>query len=215
MAKVEMSEHLQSDPVINIKNLSYTYPGAPGPALSGISFCICAGERVALLGANGSGKSTLLSCLNGLLIPPEGTIKVCRRLGTVLQNPDDQIISSVVEEDIAFGPENMGLAGDELQKRVEEVLERCDLVKLRDRPPHFLSGGERQRLALAGVLALDTDIIALDEAVSMLDPTGRESFLALLDAQRRGENNHPGNPLSGRSLPLQTLPGTAQGRPCF
>jgi energy-coupling factor transport system ATP-binding protein len=186
---------VEPDALIDIKNLSYTYPGSPGPALSDLSFRIDAGERTALLGANGSGKSTVLSCLNGLLIPPGGTVAVCgldpaegtsleairRRLGTVLQNPDDQIISSVVEEDIAFGPENAGLSGDALNRRVEEVLERCDLVKLRDRPPHFLSGGERQRLALAGVLALDTEIIALDEAVSMLDPAGRESFLALLD----------------------------------
>jgi energy-coupling factor transporter ATP-binding protein EcfA2 len=193
--KKQYNPLVEPEALIDIKNLSYTYPGAPAPALSGVSFRIGAGERTALLGANGSGKSTLLSCLNGLLIPPGGTVTVCgldpagaasleairRRLGTVLQNPDDQIISSVVEEDIAFGPENAGITGDALKRRVEEVLERCDLVKVRDRPPQFLSGGERQRLALAGVLALDTDIIALDEAVSMLDPAGRESFLALLD----------------------------------
>jgi energy-coupling factor transport system ATP-binding protein len=191
--------------VVALNKLWYSYPGSPEPALKDVSFSIRAGERIALLGANGSGKSTLLNCINGLvplpphdpLFPPlvvydssggvlnpadeEDLEKIRRRFGTVLQNPDDQIISSVVEDDTAFGPENLGLGGAELRERVAAVLKRCSLEKYKDRAPQFLSGGERQRLALAGVLALDTDIIALDEAVSMLDPQGREDFLALLD----------------------------------
>ncbi|MDR2661994.1 MAG: ATP-binding cassette domain-containing protein, partial [Treponema sp.] len=107
--------------------------------------------------------------------------KIRRRFGTVLQNPDDQIISSIVEDDTAFGPENLGLDREEIKARVAAALKRCGLENHRDRPPQFLSGGERQRLVLAGVLAMDPDIIALDEAVSMLDPKGRENFLALLD----------------------------------
>ncbi|MDR1929465.1 MAG: ATP-binding cassette domain-containing protein, partial [Treponema sp.] len=180
---------------IHAEDLSFTYPGASKPALRGLSFDIYEGEHTALLGANGSGKSTLLKCLNGLLRPPSGRISVYgldpgdesalegirRLLGTVLQNPDDQIISSVVEEDVAFGPENLGLRGEELRLRVDKVLDLCDLGALRQRPVRFLSGGERQRLALAGALALDTGGIILDEAVSMLDPAGREAFLKLLE----------------------------------
>jgi energy-coupling factor transport system ATP-binding protein len=170
--------------------------------LRGISFAVKAGERVAILGANGSGKSTLLSCLNGLVVPKDedgrvtiyaedgralnparkddlGEIRRC--IGTVMQNPDDQIVSSVVEEDVAFGPENLELTGDETRSRVEISLKRCGLETLGKRPVRFLSGGEKQRLTLAGVLALETGVIALDEAVSMIDPAGRDDFLSLLD----------------------------------
>ena len=171
--------------IIEVKNLSFSYKGAAQPALSEINFEVCAGEHLALLGANGSGKTTLLGCLNGLLSSPSGSVAAHSRLGTVLQNPDDQIISSVVEEDIAFGPENLGLDAGEVKQRVDEVLRICNLEKFREKPPHFLSGGEKQRLALAGVLALDTEIIALDEAVSMLDPAGREDFLQLLTLLNR------------------------------
>jgi len=195
--------------LITIKDLSFTYPH-PGignnpetknePVLKCINFEVRAGERLALLGANGSGKTTLLNCLNGLLTPPPYSIlvyddngraldpsneeeleQIRRRLATVLQNPDDQIISSVVEEDTAFGPENQGLDEAEKQKRVDAALKRTGLEKHREQPIRFLSGGERQRLALAGALALDTEIIILDEAVSMLDPKSRDDFLKLLD----------------------------------
>jgi energy-coupling factor transport system ATP-binding protein len=187
--------------VIQVKNLSYAYPGRP-PVLRRISFSVGAGERVAILGANGSGKSTLLACLNGLIVPEQEGVSVTiyaedgraldparkehlgeirRRIGTVMQNPDDQIVSSVVEEDVAFGPENLGLADDETLCRVEIALKRCGLETLAKRSVRFLSGGEKQRLALAGVLALETGVIALDEAVSMIDPAGKEAFLSLLD----------------------------------
>jgi len=186
--------------LITIKDLSFVYPAAANnPVLKGVNLEIRAGERLALLGANGSGKSTLLNCLNGLLSPPPRTILIYakenvldpsnrgdlegvrRRIATVLQNPDDQIISSVVEEDTAFGPQNQGVSGAVLRERVTTALERTGLEKLRERQVRFLSGGERQRLALAGVLALNTEIITLDEAVSMLDPKGRDEFLVLLD----------------------------------
>ncbi|MDR2049636.1 MAG: ATP-binding cassette domain-containing protein [Treponema sp.] len=188
--------------VIQVENLSYTYPGRSAPALRGVGFGIHAGERVAILGANGSGKSTLLACLNGLVVPEkEGALitiyaedgralhpvrkehlgEIRRRVGTVMQNLDDQIVSSVVEEDVAFGPENLGLTNDETKNRVEFSLKRCGLETLAKRSVRFLSGGEKQRLVLAGVLALETSVIALDEAVSMIDPAGREDFLSLLD----------------------------------
>ncbi|MDR0402524.1 MAG: ATP-binding cassette domain-containing protein [Treponema sp.] len=189
--------------VIQVENLSYAYPGRPSaPVLRAICFSVAAGERVAILGANGSGKSTLLSCLNGLAVPEnegnpvtiyaedgralsparkEDIGEIRRRIGTVTQNPDDQIVSSVVEEDVAFGPENLGLSKSRTADRVEASLKSCGIEALRTRSVRFLSGGEKQRLALAGVLALETGVIALDEAVSMIDPAGREAFLALLD----------------------------------
>jgi len=188
--------------VIKIDGLSYCYPHAADrktPVLEELRFEIHAGERIALLGANGSGKSTLLNCLNGLLSPPPHTIfvyddnglaldpsneddleKIRRCIATVLQNPDDQIISSIVEEDTAFGPENLGFDKAKIEERVSAVLKRTGLEKQKKQQVRFLSGGERQRLALAGVLALDTEIIVLDEAVSMLDPLGRDDFLVLL-----------------------------------
>ena len=186
---------------IHVENLVYAWPGSSKAALNGPGFDIGEGERIALLGANGSGKSTLLCCLNGLvtadnkasvvvydadqspLYPAEkrDQDRVRRRLGSVLQNPDDQIAGSVVEEDIAFGLENLGLDRADIQRKVDETLRLCGLEHLRDRPPQVLSGGEKQRLALAGVLAMDSGIIVLDEAVSMLDGTGREHFLSLLD----------------------------------
>ncbi|MDR1507668.1 MAG: ATP-binding cassette domain-containing protein [Treponema sp.] len=193
--------------VIQVENLSYTYPGGgrAAPALKNIRFTIREGERVAVLGANGSGKSTLLSCLNGLVIPEpdEGTAgavqihdkdgailnpakkqdldRIRGFIGTVMQNPDDQIISSVVEEDVAFGPENLGLTKDQTEKLVEMSLVQCGLENMRTRQVRFLSGGEKQRLALAGVLALGSPVIVFDEALSMIDPAGRERFLALLE----------------------------------
>ncbi|MDR2211963.1 MAG: ATP-binding cassette domain-containing protein [Spirochaetaceae bacterium] len=188
--------------VIHVADLSYTYAGLEKPALRNLGFTIHAGEHTALLGANGSGKSTLLSCLNGLIKPPAGAVfvygmdpagegalpEIRRRLGTVMQNPDDQIVSSVVEEDIAFGPENLGLDPGMVRSRVEESLELCNLKELRGRSPQFLSGGERQRLALAGTLAMDTETLVFDEAVSMLDPPGREHFLSLVEElNRRGK----------------------------
>lgn len=180
---------------VQVKNLFFSWPGSKRPALNGISFTIGKGERLALLGSNGSGKSTLLGCLNALnpaegvavydngrpLHPAEHPEYIRRILGTVGQNPDDQILGASVEEDAAFGPENLGMSGDEAREKAGGILRLCGLEKLRGRAPWSLSGGEKQRLALAGILAMDSRIIALDEAVSMLDGAGRETFLSLLD----------------------------------
>ncbi|GAB1484670.1 hypothetical protein MASR2M78_34880 [Treponema sp.] len=161
---------------------------------------IYSGEYIAILGANGSGKSTFLSLLVGLLQKTSGDLHLydetgkkldpssadsvyeARKLiGTVLQDSDDQIVGTLVEEDVAFGPENLGLSELHIKRRLAEALKLCDLEKLRSRPTHFLSGGEKQRLALAGVLALQPQVIALDEASSMIDPRGRDELLDLLD----------------------------------
>jgi energy-coupling factor transport system ATP-binding protein len=191
------------DLLVEIRNLSFAYKESLPPVLEDLSFRIHAGEYVAVLGANGSGKSTLLGCVNGLNLPPPGTVlvydrdgavldpaggsdgildRIRRIVGTVMQNPDDQIVSSVAEEDMAFGLENLGFPEEEIRVRVDRVLKALGLEELRTRPPQFLSGGERQRLALAGVLVMENEVIALDEAASMIDPAGRETLLALLDS---------------------------------
>jgi energy-coupling factor transport system ATP-binding protein len=184
---------------IRVRDLSYRYDKASPPALRNLSVDFPAGVYTAILGANGSGKSTLLNCINGLCVPPPGSVlvydddkildpargedleKIRRRVATVMQNPEDQIVASVVEEDAAFGPENLGLAEEEIRRRVDRALGITGLEELRNRDPRFLSGGEKQRLALAGALAMESEVIALDEAVSMIDPRGRETLLGLLD----------------------------------
>ncbi|GHU24664.1 hypothetical protein FACS1894172_13000 [Spirochaetia bacterium] len=158
------------------------------------------GEYLGLLGANGSGKSTLLSCINGLLTPPSGTVQIfdrsgrsfdpaqpadlerIRRItGTLMQNPDDQIVGTTVEDDVGFGPQNLELDEQKIQQRVDHALALVQLESFKNRAPHQLSGGERQRLALAGVLALESDCLLLDEALSMIDPAHRSDFLDILD----------------------------------
>ncbi|MDR2370481.1 MAG: ATP-binding cassette domain-containing protein [Treponema sp.] len=190
--------------ILEIRDLSFTYGGASSPALRNVGFRMYAGERTALLGANGSGKSTLLNCINGLCRPEAGAVSVYdkegnifdpseaadlgtirRMIGTVLQNPDDQIVSTVVEADAAFGPENMNLPRSEVSARVGKALAAAGLEAFRGTPPHFLSGGGRQRLAIAGVLAMEGEALVLDEALSMIDPLARESLLSLMDSLAR------------------------------
>ncbi|MCA1950445.1 MAG: ATP-binding cassette domain-containing protein [Treponema sp.] len=186
---------------IVLRDLSYQYayvPAESAAALQHVSFTILDGEYVAILGANGSGKSTLIKCINGLCIPeagqvtiygdgpldparPEDIYPIRQIIGTLLQNPDDQIVGTVVEEDVAFGPENQGLPPEERNRRLNKALQDTGLQRLRARPPQFLSGGERQRLALAGVLAMETPVLALDEAASMLDEGSRHALMDLLD----------------------------------
>jgi energy-coupling factor transport system ATP-binding protein len=193
---------------IAVKNLSFTYntyktadegPSSSGRALAGVCFAVREGEFVSILGANGSGKSTLLSCINGLCAPPPGAVTVydsegraydpsddgcleaIRRItGTVLQNPDNQIVGSVVEEDCAFGPENLGLPPEMVAERVSFALRQTGIEALRSRSTRFLSGGEKQRLAAAGTLAMGSDILLFDEGTAMLDPAGRDHFYALI-----------------------------------
>ncbi|PKL24662.1 MAG: energy-coupling factor transporter ATPase [Spirochaetae bacterium HGW-Spirochaetae-3] len=181
--------------IIGIDSLGYTYPGSSEPALSDISLDIDEGDYVAIVGANGSGKSTLVRCLNGLLQPEPGTVRVAgadpsdpkgrvaarKALSLVFQSPPDQIVASVVEEDVAFGLENLGVPRPEMRERVLEALDRVDLLAERARAPRFLSAGQQQRLAVAGAIAMRPRIVAFDEATSMIDPVGRKDVLALMD----------------------------------
>lgn len=181
--------------LIELNSLSYTYPGSSEPALFDISLDIGEGDYVAVVGANGSGKSTLVRCLNGLLSPPPGSVSVAgadpsdllgrvaarKALSLVFQSPPDQIVASVVEEDVAFGLENLGLPRPEMRERVREALERVDLLAERARSPRFLSAGQQQRLAVAGAIAMRPRVVAFDEATSMIDPVGRKAVLALMD----------------------------------
>ncbi|MDR2767310.1 MAG: ATP-binding cassette domain-containing protein, partial [Treponema sp.] len=189
---------------LSVRNLSFYYAEGEGTAkaaLNDVSFEVKKGEYLAVLGANGSGKSTLLNCINGLLTPKAGAVTVYdrdglardpalagdlnairRSAGSVMQNPDNQIVASVVEEDAAFGPSNLGLDEAEIRRRVDNALALTGLLDKREKPPEFLSGGEKQRLALAGALAMDCDCLILDEAASMLDPAAREKLYDILDA---------------------------------
>jgi len=168
-------------------------------ALRGVSFVLREGEFVVLLGRNGSGKSTLAKHCNGLLVPRKGRVcvdgldtrdesvlwEIRRRVGLVFQNPDNQLIATTVEEDVAFGPENLGLPPSEIRKRVDEALARVGMSEYRKREPHTLSGGQKQRVAIAGVLAMHPKYLVLDEATAMLDPEGREELLQLLRELRK------------------------------
>jgi len=183
--------------MIEIKDLSFQY--GDHKALDGITLDIREGEWIAVMGANGSGKTTLARCLNGLLLPTGGDVLVdgCsvldadrlwdirNRIGMVFQNPDNQIVSTLVEREIAFGLENLGIPSDEMRARVDEALARFDLTQYRCHPPHKLSGGEKQRLAIASVWVMRPKVMVLDEPASLLDPKGRreiEHILKNLDA---------------------------------
>ncbi len=184
--------------LIEIENLSFQYPAGgaePMRALRNVSLRIEAGEYVALIGANGSGKTTLARHLNALLLPSAGTVRVegmdtrdphhQRRIrsivGMVMQYPEDQIVATSVEDDVAFGPQNLGLAVDEIRRRIEDSLKAVGMWELRHRPPYLLSAGQIQRVALAGILAMRPRCIVFDEATSMLDPLGRRTVLNLID----------------------------------
>ena len=190
--------------MITVRNACFGYRQADGstwPVLSGIDLDIAAGELISLIGPNGSGKSTLARLLNGLLQPTSGEVIVegqntsrrenliaTRRLvGIVFQNPDNQLVAPKVEEDVAFGPENLGLPSRVIRQRVDEALTLVGLQDLRLHPPAHLSGGQKQRLALAGVLAMRPRYIILDEATSMLDPRGREEILSAVVKINREE----------------------------
>ncbi|MCL4472862.1 MAG: ATP-binding cassette domain-containing protein [Actinobacteria bacterium] len=183
-----------STPIISLKDVSYRYPhsrGEGGAALQGISLDINQGEFVGLVGANGSGKSTLARLLNGLIEPDGGEViidgmstrsrhdldRIRETVGMVFQNPENQIVATSVEDDIAFGPENLGLPAEEIERRVDEACRRFGLEHLRRSEPHWLSGGQKQRTVLAGVMALGPRVLVLDEPTSMLDPRSQRQFL--------------------------------------
>ena len=163
-------------------------------ALDGISLDIEKGSFVAVVGMNGSGKSTLAKCFNGLLAPTEGRVivdgfdtaeeehiwDVRKRVGMVFQNPDNQIVSSIVEDDVAFGPENLGVEPKEIRRRVDEALKRVGMYELRDKGAHMLSGGQKQRIAIAGAIAMRPECIVFDEPTAMLDPKGRASVMSII-----------------------------------
>lgn len=182
-----------STPVISVDNLSYRYPDGT-TALEAVSLHIHPGERLALLGPNGAGKTTLILHMNGIHMPQTGSISVSgvlldnssvmdirRRVGVVFQDPDDQLFMTTVRKDVEFGPRNLGLEGAELEARVDAALEAVGVADLADRPPNHLSFGQKRRVAIAGVLAMEPDIIVLDEPTANLDPASRSELTALLD----------------------------------
>lgn len=188
--------------MICIDNISFKYDEAGAYALKNVSLEINSGEMIAIVGHNGSGKSTLAKHLNGLLLPTEGDVRVDgdsthdenalnsirRRVGMVFQNPDNQIVTTVVEEDVGFGPENIGVPTDEILERVDEALKAVRMAEYAKSAPHMLSGGQKQRVAIAGILALRPKTLVLDEATAMLDPIGRREVLETVSEQnkRRG-----------------------------
>lgn len=181
---------------IEVKNVSYNYSLGDGyavKALKGVSFSIEKGSFVALAGMNGSGKSTLAKLLNGLFVPSEGevlidglstkdeknTFEIRKKAGMVFQNPDNQMVATIIEDDIAFGPENVGVPREEIIERVDSALEAVGMSEYRTRTASKLSGGQKQRIAIAGVLAMRPDILILDESTSMLDPNGRKDVMGV------------------------------------
>jgi len=180
---------------ITVEHLAYSYPGsddAPGvPVFEDLNLNIEEGSFVAILGSNGCGKSTLAKHFNSILLPCGGTVYVCgidtadeeklmavrRSVGMVFQNPDNQIVANVVEEDVAFGPENLGVASPMIRKRVDNALKQVGMYEYRGHAPHLLSGGQKQRVAIAGVIAMEPKCIVLDEPTAMLDPKGRREVM--------------------------------------
>lgn len=177
--------------VIEIKNLHFTYTGDDTESLKGVDLEIERGSFVAILGHNGSGKSTLAKHLNAILLPTEGQVlingidttdedrllDIRRTVGMVFQNPDNQIVANVVEDDVAFAPENLGVPPEEIRERVDNALKQVDMYEFRMHAPHLLSGGQKQRVAIAGVIAMQPEVIVLDEPTAMLDPKGRREVI--------------------------------------
>lgn len=183
-----------SAPSLEVRGLAYAYPDGH-QALYGVDLHVHRGERVALLGPNGAGKTTFVLHLNGILSPGAGTVEVAglavekrnlaeirRRVGLVFQDPDDQLFLGTVRQDVAFGPANLGLRGAELDRRVMEALEQVGMTEYVDRPPHHLSFGQRRRVAVATVLAMEPEILVLDEPSSNLDPASRRELADILRA---------------------------------
>ena len=188
---------------ISVENLSYSYPGVgntPGIAVfEDMNLTIEEGSFVAILGSNGCGKSTLAKHFNSILLPCGGKVYVCgmdtsdeekliavrRSVGMVFQNPDNQIVANVVEEDVAFGPENLGIASPAIRQRVDRALKQVGMYAYKDHAPHLLSGGQKQRIAIAGIIAMEPKCIVLDEPTAMLDPKGRREVVDTIDSLNR------------------------------
>lgn len=184
---------------IECRDLRFSYDEESGEVLHGIHLSIRQGEFVALLGHNGCGKSTVAKLLNGMLTPTSGTVlvdgidtaveetqlEVRRRVGLVQQNPDNQLVAGIVEEDVAFGPENLGVPPAEIRRRVDDALKAVGMYEYRGHAPHKLSGGQKQRVAIAGVIAMETKCIVLDEPTAMLDPRGRQEVMETIQRLNR------------------------------
>ena len=190
---------------ITVRDLAYTYAAGEGestlPVFSGLSLDIEEGSFVAVLGRNGCGKSTLAKHMNAILLPSGGSvcvfgmdtreeknlIPIRRKVGMVFQNPDNQIVANVVEEDVAFAPENLGIPTAEIRHRVDEALKQVGMFEYREHAPHLLSGGQKQRVAIAGVIAMRPKCIVLDEPTAMLDPRGRRDVMEIVTRLNREE----------------------------
>ena len=188
---------------ISVEHLAYSYPGVddtPGVAVfQDMNLKVEEGSFVAVLGGNGCGKSTLAKHFNSILLPSGGKVYVCgidtsdeerlmsvrRNVGMVFQNPDNQIVASVVEEDVAFGPENLGISSPVIRQRVDKALKQVGMYEFREHAPHLLSGGQKQRIAIAGVIAMEPKCIVLDEPTAMLDPKGRREVMETITALNR------------------------------
>ena len=192
--------------IIKVEHLAYTYPGVddtPGVRVfEDMNLTIEEGTFVAVLGTNGCGKSTLAKHFNSILLPSGGKVYVCgydtsdedrliairRRVGMVFQNPDNQIVANVVEEDVAFGPENLGISSAEIRYRVDNALKQVGMSRYAQHAPHLLSGGQKQRVAIAGIIAMEPKCIVLDEPTAMLDPRGRREVMETISQLNRDKN---------------------------
>ncbi|MDG5473788.1 energy-coupling factor ABC transporter ATP-binding protein [Jeotgalibacillus sp. ET6] len=179
--------------IISLDSITFRYPGGDQDVLKDVSFSVDEGEWVAIVGHNGSGKSTLAKLMNGLYFPEQGSVRIVgislekdtvwetrKHIGMVFQNPDNQFVGTTVQDDVAFGLENHGVPHEEMVERVNRALKQVKMDDFLNQEPHHLSGGQKQRVAMASVLALRPDIIILDEATSMLDPTGRQEVIELV-----------------------------------
>lgn len=185
--------------MITVKDITYKYENEGPAAIEGFSLTIHRGEFLAVVGHNGSGKSTLAKHFNALLLPTSGdvivdgmntkdeknTLAIRQKVGMVFQNPDNQLVTTVVEEDVAFGPENLGVKPDEIRIRVDDALKSVGMYEYASNAPHHLSGGQKQRIAIAGMLAMLPDVLVLDEATAMLDPRGRREVLKIVSDLNR------------------------------